>query len=96
VRHRTGRLRDLRDLPTAQAAFAEYEWLRRPPAELISGAAAKTNQAKAGKAAPGSGMPSLEQMFAPVPDRLGRAGRGVARRSHHARHVTGPAPATAW
>ena len=29
-------------------------------------AAAKTSQAKAGKAAPGSGMPSPEQMFARV------------------------------
>jgi hypothetical protein len=52
--------------PTAEAPFAAYEWLRRPRVELISGAAAKTNQAKAGKAAPGSGMPSPEQMFAPV------------------------------
>ena len=33
---------------------------------MISGAAAKTSQAKAGKAAPGSDMPSPEQMFAPV------------------------------
>jgi hypothetical protein len=40
--------------------------LRRPRVELISGAAAKTDQAKAGKAAPGSGMLSPEQMFAPV------------------------------
>jgi hypothetical protein len=56
----------LRDLPTAEAAFAAYEWLRRPRVEMISGAAAKTSQAKAGKAAPGSGMPSPEQMFARV------------------------------
>ena len=43
--------RCLRDLPTGEAAFASYEWLRRPRVEMISGAAAKTNQAKAGKAA---------------------------------------------
>ena len=42
----------LRDLPTAEAAFAAYEWLRRPRVEMISGAAAKTSQARAGKAAP--------------------------------------------
>jgi hypothetical protein len=58
--------RCLRGLLTAEAAFAAYEWLRRPGVEMISGAAAKTSQAKAGKAAPGSGMPSPEQMFAPV------------------------------
>jgi hypothetical protein len=58
--------RCLRDLPTAEAAFAAYEWLRWPRVEMISCAAAKTNQAKAGMAAPGSGMPSPEQMFAPV------------------------------
>ena len=58
--------RCLRDLPTGEAAFASYEWLRRPRVEMISGAAAKTSQAKAGKAAPGSDMPSPEQMFAPV------------------------------
>jgi len=40
----------LRDLPTAEAVFAAYEWLRRPRAEMISDAAAKTSQAKAGKA----------------------------------------------
>ncbi len=33
---------------------------------MISGAAAKTNQAEAGKAAPGSGMPSPKQIFTPV------------------------------
>jgi hypothetical protein len=58
--------RCLRDLPSAEAAFAACEWLHRPRVEMISGAAAKTNRAKAGKAAPGSGMPSPEQMFAPV------------------------------
>jgi hypothetical protein len=62
--------RCLRDLPTAEAAFAAYGWLRRPPVEMISGAVAKTNQAKAGKAAPGCGMPSPEQMFAPVHQHL--------------------------
>ncbi len=41
--------RCLRDLPTAKAAFAAYEWSRQPRVELITGAAAKTNQAKAGK-----------------------------------------------
>src|SRR5258708_24579170 len=45
--------RCLRDLPTAEAAFVAYEWFRRPRVEMISGAAARTNQAKAGKAAPG-------------------------------------------
>ena len=59
-----------RYLPAAEAAFAAYEWLRRPRAELISGAAARTSQAKAGKATPGSGMLSPEQMFAPVPKHL--------------------------
>ena len=62
--------RCLRDLTIAEAALAAYEWLRRPRVELISGAAAKTNQAKVGKAAPGSGMPSPEQMFAPVHEHL--------------------------
>ena len=43
--------RCLRGLPTGEAAFAAYEWLRRPRAEMTSGAAAKTSQAEAGKAA---------------------------------------------
>jgi hypothetical protein len=84
--------RRLRGLPTAEAAFAAYEWLRRPRAEMISGAAAKTRQAKAGKAAPGSGMPSPEQMFAPVHKHVigldAPSGAEHGGAPHHARHVS--------
>lgn len=62
--------RCLRGLLTAGAAFAAGEWLRRLRVEMISGAAARASQARAGKAAPGSGMPSPEQMFAPVREHL--------------------------
>ncbi|MGO9051262.1 MAG: hypothetical protein ACLQID_04680, partial [Streptosporangiaceae bacterium] len=84
--------RCLRDLPTGEAAFAAYEWLRRPRVEMISGAAATTSQAKAGKAAPGSGMPSPGQMFARRHASTGstgtrRPGRSTAARPHYALHV---------
>jgi hypothetical protein len=75
--------RCLRDLPTAEAAFAAYEWLRRPRVEMISGAAAMINQAKAGKAAPGQrhAVTGADvRAGTRAPDRLGRAGRGAARR----------------
>ena len=48
-----------------QAAGSAIE-LARCLRGLPTAEAAKTNQAKAGKAAPGSGMPSPEQMLAPV------------------------------
>ena len=40
----------LSDQPAAEAVLVAYERLRQPRAEMISDAAAKTNQAKAGKA----------------------------------------------
>jgi 2-polyprenyl-6-methoxyphenol hydroxylase-like FAD-dependent oxidoreductase len=58
--------RCLRDQPTPIDAFAAYEDLRRARVELIGGAAAETNRAKAGQTEAAHVMPSLEQMFAPV------------------------------
>ncbi|WP_225730814.1 MULTISPECIES: FAD-dependent monooxygenase [unclassified Nocardia] len=56
--------RALRDVPGYAEAFAAYEALRRPRVEMIGGAAARTNQAKAGGGRPA--MPTPEQMFGPV------------------------------
>jgi 2-polyprenyl-6-methoxyphenol hydroxylase-like FAD-dependent oxidoreductase len=58
--------RCLRDQPTPTAAFAAYEHLRRARVEMIGGAATETNRAKAGQTETVSGVPSPEQMFAPV------------------------------
>lgn len=56
--------RCLRDIPGHAEAFAAYEGLRRSRVEMIGGAAAQTNKAKAGGGQPS--LPSPEQMFAPV------------------------------
>ena len=56
--------RCLRDLPDPESAFTAYESLRRQRVELIGGAAAATNKAKAGGGMPA--MPTPEQMFGPV------------------------------
>jgi 2-polyprenyl-6-methoxyphenol hydroxylase-like FAD-dependent oxidoreductase len=58
--------RCLRDLPTPAAAYAAYEDIRRDRVEMIGGAAAQTNKAKAGQTETAAAMPSPEQMFAPV------------------------------
>jgi 2-polyprenyl-6-methoxyphenol hydroxylase-like FAD-dependent oxidoreductase len=71
--------RCLRDLPTAEEAFATYERLRRPRVSLIAGDAAAKNKAKAGKAEGSAAFPTPEQMFAPV----------------HRHHIDWDAPVTA-
>jgi 2-polyprenyl-6-methoxyphenol hydroxylase-like FAD-dependent oxidoreductase len=58
--------RCLRDQPTPDAAYAAYESLRRGRVEMIGGAAAQTNKAKAGQTETVAALPSPEQMFAPV------------------------------
>lgn len=56
--------RCLRDVPGHTDAFAAYEQLRRSRVEMIGGAAAKTNKAKAGGEKPAVSSP--EQLFGPV------------------------------
>jgi 2-polyprenyl-6-methoxyphenol hydroxylase-like FAD-dependent oxidoreductase len=81
--------RCLRDLPDAPSAFAAYEALRRPRAEMIIDAAAKTNRRKA----PGAVMRRLMPLLMKVMNLEKRMSAEQGYRIDWDERVTGASPA---